>query len=129
MKNSIRVSTFSKIWVYFVSIPTSYVHYVIFLTYCGSHYVTFNILWFCQYTYLRVTCATSLSPYCGFVSIPASYVHNVTFNILWYRDRKHNVSVNHYRMSVSDDHGREPCIFLPSSFISYRLIFSGAGTA
>jgi hypothetical protein len=58
MKNSIRVSTFSKIRVYFVSIPTSYVHYVIFnilwfvsIPTSYVHYVTFNILRLFQYNY------------------------------------------------------------------------------
>ena len=103
----------------FVSIHTSYVHYVTFntyelralrhLAYCGFvsiptcyvHYVTLKILWFCQYTYelralhqflhtvvfsvyLPGTCTTSLLTYCGFVSIPTSYVHYVIFNILWF---------------------------------------------
>ena len=56
MKKSIRVSTFSKIRVYFVSIPNSYVHYVIFnilwfvsIPTSYVHYLTFNILWFPLY--------------------------------------------------------------------------------
>ena len=108
MKKSIRVSTFSKIRVYFVSIPTSYVHYVIFnilrfvsIPTSYVHYVTFNILWFCQYTYLRVTCTTSLLTYCGCVSIITSYVHYVTFKILWFCQYTYELRVlRHFQHTV-----------------------------
>ena len=71
----LRVTYTTSLLTYcgFVSIPTSYVHYV-----------TFSILWICQYKYLRVTCTTSLLTYCGCISIITSYVHYVTFKILWF---------------------------------------------
>ena len=69
----LRVTCTTSLLIYcgFVSIPTSYVHYVTY------HIVVLSV-------YLLVTCTTSLLRYCGFVSIPTSYVQYVTFNILWF---------------------------------------------